>query len=508
MWSIVPMLLLAAPATGAEQCPVPATQSSSVAQALIYSAQGLELLTRGQQKEATACLKLSAQLSPSDPASHYEYALALAQIRDFNGALDSLKKALDLGQNTRSAFLLQSVSFFELGQKEAALEAALRAGGFDGALVATLLGDEASAYSLGQWVEEKSRQGMFAAMALGLHQAQKRHLLGARQLNQVALAQAQNLSMSPEFHAVRQFELGLRKQGPLDFKVSLGAFLGHISNPRYLAQPQREQRNSLALQLQGKTDLIWTADSFLLKTGLGYGQQLMLNNRELSPNLDLNQIEYDFQVAVPLSKNPYAAQLHFNGQWVGIWNHEFANHLGNLFEGGPGLVMQVASGLELDIALSGVVNNLEQSLSASGNPSALDRNSVGQRVRMGLHLKRSQISARLDGLFVHDESKGAAFDSSGGGLSGRIVAQATKDIRLHTAVSAILRRFGPIGDQGVVGAAAFRDELRLSAQLGVMVRLNEFTEAVIQDTWVDNIARDQHGYTHNILSLGVLMRWD
>ena len=113
------------------------------------------------------------------------------------------------------------------------------------------------------------------------------------------------------------------------------------------------------------------------------------------------------------------------------------------------------------------------------------------------------LSARVEAMFVRDDAEGDAFDNLGGAVGARVTAEVDEGLLIRTGAALTIRQFGPVGEESIIGPAARRTEVRTVLEVGAYVPLYEGLAALLENTWIASSARAGHGWTNNVVSLGV-----
>lgn len=476
---------------GALAVPPPCTARAPAAyEGWQASALGLDLLTRGEVEVAVVCLRRAALLLPESEVVARDLALALAQAGDRPGARTELARARALGDP--GGYVAEAVLAAELGDVEAARSAALSAGGVEGLTIAAWLDDPNARRELGQRLGRTEVDGGLVRLVLGAVLAREGRTGRARPLVEHAAALAE-LSGDPFiFNAARGLSRRLAAEARfgLDAQVSAGAVA--VVNPTWQSgETSAAAAADLRAEVGGPLDL-------------GSGTRLRWDGRfdqrwgQASSQRSLWSA--GARLSLPFAADERSAVLELGLRIGGALDQAFESIALGL-EGGP----------ELHISLSprwwGVLGLYGLAADFDAGEGAFDRDRVGQRARLGLRYEAETVRGAVAVVGLHDEAVGDAFDALGVRLETHADIQPGPRWRLGGGLTATLRRWGPVGDEAVLGRASRRLELRWTAGLRASYLLWSSVGLEARALVARNEAREGHDYAWALGRLGLRWWW-
>jgi hypothetical protein len=484
-----------------------AAQTSSVTAALELSARGLELLARGAPEEALAYLSRAELLLPDDFVVSRDLAAARLRSGDPRGALEAIDRALHLGDPDPEARELRAIILAELGETEAAVEAADSIGTMEADLIGAVLEDPQAAYRLVPLVDEESDRGALVSLVLAAHEGARGDVASARRLDAIAEGQALSSGSLSLIHASRELGGRLAEAGGVRYGLRLRAGLDHATNASYLAggNPARTGAVRVAFAAEGALEI--PIGRALFSGALRLDQHVFATERELYRGLDLTAITAATRVELAISRHPNSALVGFGLRYVDVFARLFRDHYATSIEGGPDLTLQVLAPLRIRLAFYGIATDFIDLSPANAIVSSVNRDRVGQRVALTMMLESDWLAGLVEAMFLHDDALGDAFDAIGGAGAARVSAQLGKGIALYTGIAVAVREYGPVGDRSIIGPASTRTEIRTTVELGARVPLYDHFDFVMEDVFINDDARAGHSYIENVLSVGVEATW-
>lgn len=472
-------------------------------------AKGADLLVQGDVEAALSALERAHALAPEDFVIARDLAAAAFRTGRLQEALEAVDRAIELGDPDPEALELRAVILARLGQRDAAADAASEIGSVEGHMLGALLQDPQAAYRLVPLVGEESERGALASLVLAAHEAARGDLGGARRLGGVAERHAMAVDDVTLLNAARALDRRVADTGAVRHLVRLRLGLDHATNPTISADGDPGRRFGLRAVLSGDGAIEIPLGRAAIYGAVRLEQHVFANQREQYDRLDLTAFSISTRVDVAISNHPSAAIVGFSTRYTDVFARLFEDHYAASIEGGPDLTIQINAPMRLRLAVYGVATDFIDVSPPSSIVSSVNRDRVGQRAILSLLLRSDWIEGIAEGMFLHDDARGDAFDAIGGGVAGRVAAHLSGGIVLYTGIAVTVREYGPVGDRAIIGPASTRTEVRTVAELGARVPLYLFSDAgrglffVMEDVWINDAARREHGYTENVLSMGV-----
>lgn len=471
-------------------------------------AKGAELLVQGDPAAALSLLERAHALAPEDFVIARDLAAAALRADRPSDALRAVDRAIELGDPDPEARELRAVILARLGRRRTAAEVASEIGTVEGHMIGAVLSDPEAAYRLMPLVGEQSDRGALASLVLAAHEAARGDMGGARRLSALAEHQATAAEDITLLNAARGLSRRFEEAGAVRHLLRLRLGLDHATNPGYVTAGDPDRNSGLRAVFSGDGAVEIPLGRATLFGGIRLEQHAFANQRELYASLDLTALSISTRVDVAISNHPSAAIVGFSTRYTDVFARLFREHYAASIEGGPDLTIKLNAPMRLRLAVYGVATDFVDVSPPSGTVGSVNRDRVGQRAVLSLLLRTDWIEGIAEGLFLHDDARGDAFDAIGGGIAGRVAAHLSGGIVLFTGIAVTVREYGPVGDRAIIGPASTRAEIRTVAELGARVPLYRFGDTpglffVMEDVWINNAARQEHGYTENVLSMGV-----
>lgn len=492
--SLLAVVLIGAPGAGSPRAVV---------------ARAAAAIEQGALVEAEALLAEAAREHPQSTLVARERAVVLLRLGAGERALAEVDRALAGGDVEPEVHELRARILAELGRRAEARQAAITAGTWESELLAASLGDSTAAARASTWIDEASPRGALTALTLAAHAGTSGERTTARRLAALAEASARTTESGLVLDAARDLSarLGEGERVRVGGRVRLG--VDYATNPLFEPSGGSKKPQGLRSSLVAEAALQAPISTARLDVAARLDQRVQLLDRERLDGLDLSGLSVAASVEVPISSRPNAALVGLALRVHDLWGDAFDTHWATTVEGGPTLTLPLDAETRLVIGVYGVGVDFVDRSPPDGLVSSQNRDRVGQRAVASLVRDGSWLALRFDAAFMRDDAYGEAFDVRGGLLGGHLRASVTDadEIVLYTGASMLVRSFGPVGDALVLGSAATRLELRVTAELGAEVRLRDGLALIVEDTWIDSSGREGHEYTHNVLSIGLEARW-
>ncbi len=474
-------------------------------------AAGVAAADRGELDAAEAILADAAARAPRSALVAREHALVLLRQGRLDEAWVRVDRAIALGDADPEVHELRALILAAQNEVDEAREAAARAGTWEGDLIGASLGDPSAAARASPWVDEQSPRGALAALTLAAHAGTNGERTTARSLAALAQGLARASDSGAVLEAARALDgrLGGGEDGGERLRIGgrVRASVDHATNPLYGAEGGAAKPRSLRASVLAEAAFQAPISTARLDAAVRFDQRMQLVDRERLDGLDLSGLSLAVSVEVPISARANAARVGLALRFHDLWGDGLDTHWATTFEGGPTLTLPLDVSTHAVLGVYGVGVDFIDRSPPDALVSSQNRDRIGQRAVATLLHDGGWLAVRADAAFLRDDAYGEAFDVRGGLLAGRIHAAVTEEIVLRTGAAVLVRSFGPVGDALVLGSAATRLELRVTAEIGAEVRLAEGYYLVVEDTWIRNTGRDEHDYTHNVLSLGLEARW-
>lgn len=487
---------------GATGCSVEtSTTTHPATHAQMLGALGYERLLTDDLDGAVDCLREAHALDPTSPIYARDLAAAVLE-SDPVEALAAIEAALANGDPDPEARILRATILAALGRDKDAIETLDDTETWEADLAAAALSDRAAVRRAIPLVDEHTRRGAMASLTLASFEAAEGSYQGAARLAELALSRASLVDAPVFLSASRDLFAEIRARDRPRYNLRLRSSFDHATNPAYLARGREPRRAGLRLAFGVDGDVVTPVGPFTARIGGRIDQHVYVIQRETFDRLDITAFTLAGAITYPLSRHPSLAVLGLSARVVDVHGALFDTHYATTLEGGPDLTLELAAGLRLRLGLYGSAADVIDTSPPDDVVSSLNRDRVGQRAVVTLFGELDRVAGTFSAAFIHDDALGDAFDAIGGELSARLVAFATPDLSLYTGVGVTLREYGPVGDLAIIGPAATRTQLRIVAAIGVRARFTDQVFVVVEDTWVNNQARNLHEYVSNVLSVG------
>ena len=471
----------------------------STPEALQASAYGVEHLSRGEVERAVRCLRWAFYGLPHSEVIARDLGLALAQSGRLGEARTMLEQAFELGDPDGA--LERALVSAELGDTEVALHWAFEAGGVEGNTVAAALGEASRVRALGYDLDSVGPESPLIQLVLAVRSAAEGALGSAMIMAQRAQRRAESYSDALVFNAARALRQRLKQEPSVDVRLLGRVRAEHIVNPLWQTFSHESPSTSAALRLSATADLRGRVGSVTWSGSVAVDQRLYMVDRELLARAERLAVFAAGSLSIPLSENVQSAQLQLGLRAIDLRSNGFETRLGTSVEGGPTLRMVLADRWRGELGVYGVWTDFE-----TANAGVFERDRVGQRARLALAYDGVSVSGGIDLTALNDEAEGQAFDVSGLALSGRLVVQVRPRWNVRGGISAALRRWGPAGDEAVIGDAARRMELRWSVGFGLSAALIPHVNWVA-DSFVLRSESKRGGFVSSTISTGLETAW-
>lgn len=505
-WVTLGVLLLQQVSTSSSPCAL--TDVASEDAGMFLAAHGLDALSRGELETAVRCLEAAYARAKDSSVISRDLALAYAQVGRRPEALVHIDRAIALGDVDPEAHVLRAILLAEEGDENEARRAALQAGSWEGDLVGAILGERESTRRLAVWVGERSSRGALATLALAVRAAEDGDRSRARQLAGRAVDDAETSQSSFVLNAARALQERLgggaeRFRGATRFRATMD----YVNNPSFDRLSAVRERHAARASLLGEASLQLPIDTARLDASLRLDQHVYMNGREVLADFDLSSLSAAVALEIPIGSGADAALVGLGLRFTDTFGDLFRLHYGYGFEGGPWLEFSLVDRLRVVVAISGLYTDFVDLSPPDTVVSPLNRDAFGQRATVGFLMRETDFDVRLDAVFHRDNALGDAFDNYGAGLAARAVVRLPGAALLRGGLSVMYRRYGPVGDEAIIGEAARRSEARLAGSLGALFPLEEHIAIVLEDTLISNFARTDQTYASNVLSAGVELSW-
>jgi hypothetical protein len=470
---------------------------------------GLELLRRGDLAAAIAAFEREAKADPLSPIPHRDRAMALLRADRLDEAQVALQRAIDLGDVDPEVDELAALILARRGEGATAVDAANRAGSWEGDLIAAALGDAGAASRASGWTAEVSDRGALSALVLAAHAGSRGERTSARNLSELSRRLA-------ERRRAEEIELAAdslveRLGGGGEF-LRAGAWLragfDWSTNPGLIARTAPTVPSGLRSVLSGEAQVQAPIGTARLDAALRFDQHLYLTRRDRFSELDITGFTVAASVEIPISDSPDAALVGLAVRFRDLWGERFDVHYASAFEAGPTLVLPFDLGTRLVLGVFGTGEDFIDRSPRDAEVSSQNRDRIGQRAWAALIHRAEWYEGRVEAAFIRDDAYGEAFDVRGGAVAAHGRAELWWEgwwLRAGAAIA--LRRYGPIGDPNVLGSAAFRAEARTVIHGGLSIPLADHLHLVADEVWIRTTARSGHAYTDNVLSIAVETSW-
>lgn len=487
-------------------CPVETSSaavdgSRRIEDASLLGAAGYARLVADDLDAAVDCLRGARDADPNSAIYARDLAVAFLAKGALVEALASIDAALALGDRDPEALLIRATILAELGRDIDALETIEGTDTWEADLFGAALAERHAVRRAIPLLEEPTKRGALASLVLASVEGAE-GTPGATRLAKLAATRAADAGAPSLVAASQELLRVLETQNRPDLALRLRTTFDHATNPAFLARGREPRRAGLRLAFAADGRFTAPLGPLATLVEARVDQHVYVVQRETYDRLDITALRISAAVQYPLSDHPSLAVLGVSARFVDVFGDLFETHYATSIEGGPDLTLELDANLRIRLGVYGVATDVVDTSPPDDVVSSLNRDHVGQRAVLSLFGELDRFAGSVSVAFLHDDALGDAFDAIGGELAGRIVAYPTRDVQLFTGVGLTLREFGAVGDLAVIGPAATRTQLRIVAELGVRVELAKSLFLILEDTWIDNQARDGHEYVSNIVSVG------
>lgn len=475
---------------------------------LLLSAAAARAGRAGEFSQAVRCLRAAQVALPGSAVIRRELGVALLSAEDNEAALDQLWTAEAAGDRDPEVYELIAVALLRLGREREAARYANRARSWPADLLGASLGDAEASYRTTTSLDARKDTAALSALVLASAQGQRGERVSALRLaryaHELALQDPDEQLMvdATGFYLRRLEEAG----GAMQYNFRLRAGVEQPTNAAFKSGGLSPDGPTLraALQLDAWGQL--AVGPVRLSGGLRFQQQQYLVDRSRYADDELSAYTIEARADYPLTKNPEGPTLGAAVRFYDVYGRRFGVHQGYVLQGGPVLAMQLTASLRLHMGLFGTLRNV---IDAEPEPEAQsqDRDARGQRAVFGVGYRARGLRLQIEGLFIHDDAQGVAFDAVGGGLGVSLRVQLADTLWLFTRAGGLFSSYGPVGDQAIIGSASRRAELRTQLVLGCRLALSRRLSLEFSDTVLRSIAREGHDYTDNTASAAVELLW-
>ncbi|MBI4822149.1 MAG: tetratricopeptide repeat protein [Deltaproteobacteria bacterium] len=468
-----------------------AASTSSVADYLAASARGAVLLAEERFAEAADELRRARLLTPSSPTVARDLAVALVALERFEEALDVLEDVEGLGDVDPEVLDLLAVVLVRLGQDEAAREVASSSGTFDGDALAFALGDRSRLDEVASRLGDRSLRAIAAARLLEAHAAKNGDGARARALS--GLAQAGERSLLAASSGAWPIE-------PIGVGAIARATVDVSTNPRLVDRSTLSDTGARAT-VEAEAGIAALIGRARVDGAFAFEQQKWLVASE-ADDFEVSAFTLCLGIEVPLEASPLTPSAGLGLRLLDVSGALLSTHHAFAIDGGPRLRLPISSNLEVLLELLAIATDFVDGSPRDTRASSQNRDFIGQRVMASIRARDELVSGNVELSFLRDDARGSAFDAVGGSIAGLVEVTLTDVFSLDVAAGLDLRRYGPVGDPRVLGAASTREELRLSVGAGLRAKLTGALSLTVMDSYVQKVARGTRGYSDNLTRLG------
>ncbi|MBX2811034.1 MAG: hypothetical protein KTR25_04470 [Myxococcales bacterium] len=481
-------------------CQEKAGEEPSLADGYQASGLGLDRLSRGDVEAAIVCLEFAYRLLPDSEVIARDLGVAYAQATKLEEAQAQLLIARELG-DTNGDLELALVLGENLAFK-AALTAALRAGGIEGRTIAASLGDGAALHALRHSLKTAGVDRPISRLLLAAEAARSGAVRAAAIMAKEAQEEAELLHDSLVLNAARTLRSRLDQVARLDVQARVNVVTEHIHNPLWLSEVPKGLHSGWASSVVGELNLTGHLGAVSWEAGLVADQRIFLINRDELAGVERLAILGYVAMIVPLSEDLRSAKLRVGLRAIEVRSDRFRKGLATAVEGGPTLTISVAPRWSTELGIYGIWSNLPESEIRN-----LARDRVGQRVRGALLYQGSLLTSEVELIAMNDDAAGQVFSASGVALSGWVHLEVSRWWQARAAASVLVRRWGPVGNEAVIGAVIQETDVRWTTNIGLSRKLNSVLAWTIDSFFVRNEASASSRYIAHDLRLGVEAKW-
>lgn len=464
-------------------------------------------MAAGALASAQACLTRALGAQPQSSLAWRAQAQLAIKKGAWGEARAAAEHAAALGDVDPELLELRAMVEGRVGQPKQGRHFAREAATQTADLIAASLDDGDAAYRLTELLGEATPRGALAGLVLAGHALRAGRGDDAEQFLRSAELDARRADAPQLQRVAARLLANLHREHRLAWGARLGLSTDYQRNPAFTSAQDRNHASTARLSTTAELGVELPLGRLRWRNVLTARQHVLLARRSRFCCLDLSAYGLGSHLRLSLGPDPEAVVVGLMVRWTDVFADRLRFHHAAQLEGGPTLSLRLGASTHLELAFLGVYTDFIDTSPADLRVSSINRDRVGQRAILGLGFEMGWIQGRVEAMFLNDDADGDAFDVLGGVLGARFEAQPDEDLTLFTAVSVGLRQYGPVGDRSVIGSAATRNEVRTSVRLGARVRLLPRLELVLQDIYVNNSARAGHGYTDNVLSVGVQTRW-
>lgn len=473
-------------------------------EAMVQGAQGLDLLVRGEVSAAIGKLERARVLDPRSSAIARDLALAYAKAGRDHDALQAIEAARALGDHTTEAMHLRAMLWAQAGEPIASAEAAAESEDWEGDLIGIVVGDPSAGQAGARVAGEPTARGALSALVLAARAAEGGAVGSARALAGLAERTALDIASTPLVLAARSLLERLEEDGSaVTAAARLRTLVTHSTNPRYDADGSGDAEPGLRWSVAAEGAVQIPIGIARLDAVLRADQHVYITARDALQDLDVTAFAAALGFEIPLTDRPDAARFGAALRFRDTFGRQFAVHYATTIEGGPTLTLPLAAGLDLQLGVFGVSTDFISLSPPDMFVDSQNRDLIGQRALASLDVRTEWLHGRIEALFIRDDAEGNAFDNRGGAVGARLDADLGDGLLIRTGAGLTVRQFGPVGEEAVIGRASRRTEVRTAIEIGAYVPLVEGLAAVVENTWINNSARTAHGWTTNVVSVGM-----
>lgn len=454
------------------------------------SARGLELWSRGELEAARACLQAAARGLPDSEVVVRDLATVEAQL-GLASARGRYRRARELGDPGG-------------GFERALLEARLRGvAGLAGDEIELLIartahGSPEDALVLGAYVERLPLElRPTARLALAANAIVSGVPAVAADIAGQARSEAE-LAGDP-YVANAAGELARRAEAAarLQAELALQIYGEHVYRPGFVAGQPSAPATSGRVRASLQTPL----GPATIRVGVEARQRIFLADREALSGVERGGLHGHGEVELPISADLRSAVIRVRLDGLTVRAEDLSRAIATGVEGGVALRIALGARWWGSIGLYGLWTNFAEA------PRADDRDRTGQRARLSVSYESPVWSAGGELGILHDESISQAFDMLGLGVGLFGVVRLWSPLELRGRVSLLGRRFGPVGDEAVIGEAPRQREARVQTRLGLAWRISPVFAVLANSRLVWSDGDGHPDYRHHTGQLGLEARW-
>lgn len=464
------------------------------------SARGLSNLQQENVAAAIRCLETAHRGLPQSEVIARDLAVALSRAGKTERALALLDVAKALGDPEGD--IEKAVLAARLGDAALARSAARRVSGSEGDILGAVLGDPDALRDLGRRLTQGTELAPLARLVLAGEAAEEGRLGPAVAMSRAAELGAERLSDALVFNAARTLQRRIRRSSSpaTSFRARVGA--EQIINPQWALPAPSRIDEALSVRSELQLALASRLGSLTWSGAVSVDQRIFLSDREALASVERFGVTAAMVLAVPFSADLRSAVFNVGLRVVDVRAEGFALRLGTGLEGGGGLRISLAPRWWGELGVYGVWTDFPEP-----TDRAFDRDRVGQRARLSLVHRGQRFDAEMVMTALHDETEGQAFDAVGAIVGGTVTARLSGSASLRAGLSVGVRQWGPAGDEALVGEAARRRDVRITAELEGRLRVAPRVVLLARDVFVRSAGPTGRVYAGNLLTLGTEVAW-